>query len=396
MKKKIAFMCSIMLSLSLAVTIIGSAGGNFKTDVSTATAEVYMAENEESTTSSIGNMVGEAVSGIGGGAAGMLGDVVSNVAGGMGSGDSSGGIGDILGGIGSGDSSGGIGDALGSIGSGSSGSIGDALGSVGSGSSGGLLDSLGGILGGLGGSDSSGTTAVTYNTGYIDPIPAATQNYDLGSSLLTQAPATQAQNQQSATPATTYGETVDYAATSNPYQKPEGEFVAGDEGDGIKWLQWIFIYTHYGLRDDGITGVLDTDTVAVVKKLQQEKGLTIDGNVNADVINAAEVLYYEYTFGVEESAQANVSVAPSGENNPTDDNSEKNNDALTIIVIVIAIIWIIAITVILVLFILKKKRSKKTKKDDNIPDSQESQSKKADEKNKGMSLSDLFEEANKD
>ncbi len=378
MKKRLTIICALMLSLSIAVAVASSGNSVLKTNVSTATADVYMAENEESTTSSIGNMVGEAVSGIGGGAAGVLGDVVSSVAGGIGSG-SSGSSGGLLDGIG---------DAFGSIGSGSSGS------------SGGLFDSLSGILGGLGGSDNSGTTSVTYDTGYIDPIPAATQNYDLGSSLLTQAPATQSQTQQAVTPATTYGETVDYAATSNPYQKPDGEFVAGDNGDGIKWLQWIFIYTHYGLRDDGITGILDTDTVAVVKKLQQQKGLTIDGNVNADVISAAEVLYYEYTFGVEESVQANASVVTMGENVSVEDNTEKNNNAITLVVIAIAIIWIIAIAVILVLFVLKKKKSKKTKATDTTDSQTEPQNttktEEVKEKSGVMSLSDLFEDANKE
>lgn len=383
MKKRIAMLCAAIVAFSMAFTFFMSGNAFVETNVSTAVAEVYNAENEESTTSSVGNIVSDAVSGIGSGAGDLLGEVVSNFGGGIGSGDS--GAGELLGGLG--DSlGGGLGSGLGS-------GIGDAFG--------GIADSIGGIFGGLGG----GTTAVTYSNTYIDPVPAATQDYN----IIPQQPQTQVVIQQVPAPETTHGATVDYALTANPYAKPEGDLVAGDEGEGVKWLQWIFIYTRYGLRDDGITGVMDEDTVAVVKKLQQEKGLTIDGNVNADVISAAEVLYYEYSFGVQESASdvANVSVP---ETSQQADNSGKNNSAAALIAIAVAVIWIVAIVLILVLFIIKKKKGGKPKKKkaDKPADTSEvktenvkSEAAKAEEpeaegdkSTEFMSLSDLFEEAN--
>ena len=90
-KKKLAFLCSSVIVFSVAFALIAVNNGKM-TDVTTATAKTYYAENTESTATTRGS----------------LGDAVSSVVGGIGSG-SGGGIGDIIGGIGSG-SSGGIGD----------------------------------------------------------------------------------------------------------------------------------------------------------------------------------------------------------------------------------------------------------------------------------------------
>lgn len=389
MKKKISALCAVMLVFSMAFAVVGTGvNGKSKTNISTADARTFAAENDESTTNSIAGIVGDAVSGIGSGASGALGDVVSNVVGGIGSdsgSDSSGGLGGALGGIGSG-SSGGIGDVVGGIG--------DTLGSVvggigsGSGSSGGLLDSFGNVVSGLlgSGSQGGGTTSVTYDVGYITPIPAATQNANQG--VVTQA-APQSGSTQLNTTATA-GTTATTQTSLNPYQKPAGKFKQGDEGDAIKWMQWIFASIGYGLTENDITGVFDENTLAAVKRLQQEKGLTVDGVVNDAVINHIERLYYEKLYGVETTAPVVPSIG-AYETLPTSTEGEKNNNVIWIVVIVLAVIWIIAITVILVLFFLKKKKTAKTDKAEDKKKAEAS----TETKSGNMSMSDLFEDANK-
>ncbi len=366
MKKKITALCSVMVVLSICIAMIGVTGINMENDVTTAIIKNYNAPKTEDTTS-------DALGGI------------SDILGGIGS-DSLGGIGDALGGIGDG-SLGGVGDSLGGIGDGLGG-IGDALGSV----AGGLGDALGGIFGG-GSSTVVKTTApatTSADIGLIIPVPAATQTPSE-----TQAPSTSVES-------TGAGETVDYAATSNPYSKPTATFVAGDEDETIKWLQWIFIYTHYGLNDNGITGVLDEATVAVVKKLQHENKLTVDGNITEEVIKAAEVLYYQSMLGDDVSAIEVSSEATTTVNVTNTVGYEENNNDSTVIllIIILVIIWVMAIGGIVLLFIFKKKKMNAAK---NISEENES-AKESDtasnenaEKTEIKSLSDLFEEAeNKD
>ncbi len=355
MKRKITALCSIIIALSVCVTVFG-VNGTMKTDVTTATAKVFYAENEESTTSAGGSL------------GGIIGDVVGGIGGG-----SSGGLGDSLGGIG--DAFGGVGDALGSV-------------------AGGLGDALGGIFGGSGSGTVVKTTApatTSADIGLIIPVPAATQT-----ASETQAPSTSVES-------TGAGETVDFASTSNPYTKPTSEFVAGDEDETIKWLQWIFIYTHYGLKDDGITGILDEDTVAVVKKLQHENKMNIDGNITEDVIKAAEVLYYQSILGGDVSAIEVSSEATTGEAVSTGvDSVEKGNNSSTVIllIIILVIIWVLAIGGIVLLFIFKKKKmkaSKNTTAENGNAEKSNGDTKENAEKSEIKSLSDLFEEAeNKD
>ena len=370
MKKKIIALCSVMVVLSICVAMFG-ATNTFENDTTTATIKNYYAPKEETT-------AGDALGGI------------SDILGGISDG-SSGDIGDMLGGIDSG-SMGGIGDSLGGIGD-AMGGIGDALGSV----AGGIGDSLGGIFGGLGGSGSGTVVKTTApattsaDIGLIIPVPVATQTPSE-----TQVPSTSSESSAA-------GETVDYAATSNPYTKPTATFSAGDEDETIKWLQWIFVYTSYGLKDDGITGVLDEDTVAVVKKLQHENKLTVDGNINEAVIKAAEVLYYQSILGEDVSAIEVSSEATTGEAVSTGvDSVEKGNNSSTVIllIIILVIIWVLAIGGIVLLFVYKKKKINISK---NVSAEAENTS-KADnditektENSEIKSLSDLFEEAeNKD
>lgn len=367
MKKKfMAFGCFVV-AFSICATISLAKEKADKTDVTIATAKNYYAVKSETTTSS------------------SLGNLVSDVVGGMGSG-SSGGISDIIGGIGS-DSFGSIGDAIGGIG--------DSLGSIGSDSfSSSFGSGLSEIVGGLFGVSDNTTMATTVattsgNIGLIIPVPAATQE------------ATETTTSTVTTQKADEGETVDYAATSNPYTKPTGTFAAGDQDETIKWLQWIFIYTHYGLEDDGITGVLDEDTVAVVKKLQHENSLTVDGNITEDVIKAAEVLYYQTILGDDVSAIEVSLEATAGESvsYQAAESDGENDIPVALLVVVLVIIWILAIGGIVLLFVFKKKKlSAKnggSKEDTIIEQNTTAETQTEENKTEISSMSDLFEDADK-
>ncbi len=363
MKKKIIALCSVIVALSVCVAMLGVTSVGVKNNVTTATIKNYNAPKSETTTSSA---LSDIVGSIGGDSLGDIGDLFGSV-------DTSG-LGDTIGGFG--DSLGGIGDAFGGAG--------DALGGI----AGGIGDTLGGIFGGLGGTGSSAvvnTTAPVQTTsadiGLIIPVPAATQT------------TTEAATVPSVSETLSTGETVDYAATSNPYTKPSATFAAGDEDETIKWIQWIFVYTGYGLKDNGITGVLDEDTVAVVKKLQHENKLTVDGNITEEVVKAAEVLYYQSLLGEDVSAIEIASDATTGVNPSSQDADAQNGNGVPValLIIVLVIIWVLAIGGIVLLFVFKKKKMNAEKK-------QEAEKAEIKEENKNTeisSLSDLFEEAEK-
>ena len=381
MKKKILSLCSVVIALSICFAVF-SVNCKSETDITTATVKTFYAENNETTTdNAIGGFVNgilgefgsaapsDKVDGILGSIEGVSGDIEGAI----------GGFGDSLDGLG------GIGDAFGGIGD-SLGGIGDAFG----GNAGGIGDSLGGILGGLGGSGSGSGGNITSpapttsaDIGLIIPVPAATQTQTETQALLAPVESTGA------------GETVDYAVTSNPYTKPTASFAAGDEDETIKWIQWIFVYTGYGLKADGITGVLDKDTVAVIKKLQHENKLTVDGNINEDVIKAAEVLYYQSIIGGDASAIEVSSDATTGASvsNPADNNENGNNIPGALLIVVLVIIWVLAIGGIVLLFVFKKKKinvSNQKAEEKNIVEEKENKNTEI------RSLSDLFEEAEKD
>lgn len=274
--------------------------------------------------------------------------------------------------------------------------LGGLMGGAGSvlspGGSGGLIDSLGNIVGGVLSPDTQAPATAAPTVPYV----STTASIITGNTLIpvpAASPTTQTEPVVSSTiPA---GETVDYGATANPYTKPTTNFKAGDRDETIKWIQWIFIYTRYGLKDNGITGRLDDDTVAVIKKLQQEKGLTIDGNLTAEVVDKAELLYLEYTLGADTTARY---IEPSAAETLTppasDDSTEEKPDILPIIII-ISVIWIITVIVILVIFVLKKK--KLAKEVENTTEEQAPAAKPEKKENSSgvMSMSDLFEDAGK-
>ena len=377
MKKRITALCSVMIVLSICVAIFGATTTDMKNDVTTATIKNYYAPKAEATTSS------------------GLNGIVNDVLGSLGSSSSSGSIDSVIGSIEgvSGDIDSAIGsfgdsmDMLGGLGD-SFGGIGDSLGGIGSS----LGDAFGGVFGGLGGtgSSSAGNTAATAQTtsadvGLIIPVPAATQ----ATTVAATAP--------SVSESLSTGETVDYAATSNPYTKPSATFAAGDEDETIKWLQWIFVYTGYGLKDNGITGILDEDTVAVVKKLQHENKLTVDGNITEEVVKAAEVLYYQSLLGEDVSAIEIASDATTGENASNQGVATDNGNGIPValLIIVLVIIWVLAIGGIVLLFVFKKKKMSVAKKQEAEKAEAKEENKEENKNTEISSLSDLFEEAEK-
>ena len=310
MKKKMWVLCASVIMVSLILTIFGVKGngnGNGYANLSEAGIQTYAAE----ATTSIGGFVSEKVDDLT-----NLGDVVSDAS-------------DV------------VGDLGGMLGGGGLDGIGDIFG--------GLGDGLGNILGGIGDNKNTttkSTTSVTYSintnyAGYIDPVPYAS----------TSAQATDNQKP--------VNETVDFAATQNPYKKPTGTLKGGDKGDGVKWMQWVFIYTRYGLKDDGITGVFDEDTIAVVKKLQKEKGLVVNGVVNDEVIAQIELLYFQATHSVT-VAQSDSQISVSGSVVTVGaTESDKDDTGVKILAIVVAAIWVLVIAFAVVLFVMKKKKKRK-------------------------------------
>lgn len=367
MKKKFIVLCTFIVALSICVTMFGVPNVAVKNDTTTATMKNHSAPKAETTGSNAwGDIVGDVIGDIGSGSTGDIGGLLGGV-------DTSG-LGDTIGGFG--DSFGGIGDALGGI----AGGMGDTLGGI-----------FGGGFGGSGSGTAVNTTAPISTTsadiGLIIPVPAATQT-----------PSVVATTVPSVSETLATGETVDYATASNPYTKPTATFVAGDEDETIKWLQWIFIYTGFGLNDNGITGVLDEDTVAVVKKLQHENKMTVDGNITEDVIKAAEVLYYQSIIGGDASAIEVSSDATTGENvsNQAVETGKGNGIPVALLIVVLVIIWVLAIGGIVLLFIFKKKKMNAIKNastensDKKVSDADKQEN---DGKTEIKSLSDLFEEA---
>ncbi len=337
MKKRFMAMCMAIVMIAVAFTVAGVKDRDDLADVSYAQRNTYGESETAKTTlftNPVDNFIGNKVEG-----ASNAYDVLSDLAG-M--------AGDIGGSvtIGSGDM-GGIGDALGGIG--------DALGGIG--------DAFGGVFG----EDTNATQSnqgVTYsvvetNVGHIQVVPAATQNYGTTPQLPGGTVAVQT-HVVSTTGSLNTAETVDFAALKNPYQKPTGVLKGGDTGEGVKWMQWIFIYTRYGLKDDGITGVFDEDTMAVVKKLQKENNMTVDGIVNDAVIDKIELLYFQTTY-------TQPTLAPSTTSAGTKLTSpvvvpEQDNTVIILLVVLIVLVWIVAIAFVATMVIKSKKKKSQNQK----------------------------------
>lgn len=347
MNKKITALSTIVLVVALAFTVINCGVNGKPSDVSYASLDSFAAEDSASTTQSLNDFVSSKVDSVT-----NIGGIINDVSD----------IGNSLGGLVGGSGGSGLGSSLGGALGGSGGGIGDAIGGIG--------DALGGLLNNGSGSSGSSSDSVTYDVnsdtmGYIDIVPAAT---DYVSVALPTASAS--------TTAPIVNETVDFAATQNPYTKPTGELKGGDRGDGVKWMQWMFIYTRYGLKDDGITGVFDEDTMAVVKKLQRENGMNVDGIVDDEVIDKIELLYYQSVYST--TAPATLTQATEAVNTTASQVNEKDGTAVSSVVILlmlVVLLWIVAIAFIVIVVIKKKKASaKKKSKSDAKPASDDSSS----------------------
>ncbi len=386
MKRKIAVLSSLVVCIAVLVTVVGVGADNVKTDTTMVEINAQYAKETGATTNAIGGLI-------------------ENVAGGNV-------IGDALGGAGQ-NVSGAIAGVTGNL-SGAAGNVGDAIGNVsqaldGIGNGGGLAGVVGGLgdaIDGISGALNGLTTTKPSTTelGTITPVPAVSQ-YD-----------TQVVNpivNQNTTESTTavadgVGETVDYSATSNPYKKPTIELKAGDKDNSVKWVQWIFIYTHYGLKEDGITGVLDDDTVHLIKKFQAEKGLAVDGNMTKDFVNSLELYFYECTFGMGSTTTAPVVNATQMETTANAGSGEENSN-LPILIVALVLIWVLAIVAIAVLVIFLKKKNgaakttatpvttnsekEKVQKEEAIEAAKTQESTVTEKKQK--TLEELFDEDNK-
>jgi peptidoglycan hydrolase-like protein with peptidoglycan-binding domain len=210
-----------------------------------------------------------------------------------------------------------------------------------------------GILGVFEGFDLNGliptTPPQTVGSNFFDTIdPVVTGSYN--SNLQ--------QNTTASTPISSLnGENVDYNTTVNPYQKPTTQLNPGDKGDGVKWLQWILIYTECGLQGS-ITGEYDDATAAAVKNLQLKYGMTVDGIATTEVIEKAELMYNEYINGISNSTpNAPVVFNTVANTTATDGNKNKpdTNFAVTAIIVVLVIVWIFAIAVVCIIVHIKRR-----------------------------------------
>ncbi len=336
MKKRFMALCMAIVMVAVAFAVVGAKGNDNVADVSYVQRNTYGESETEKTTlftNPVDNFIGDKVEG-----ASNTYDVLSDLAG-------------IAGDIG------------GSVTIGSGGGIGDALGGIGD-----ALGGVGGAFGGLFGEEGTPTQnnqGVTYsvvetNVGHIQVVPAATQSYSTvtvpGVSTVTPTIGT--------TASLNTAETVDFAATKNPYQKPAGDLKGGDTGEGVKWMQWIFIYTRYGLKDDGITGVFDEDTMAVVKKLQKENNMTVNGIVNDAVIDKIELLYFQATY-TQPTLAASTTRSDVKITSPVV-VPEQDNTVIILLVVLIVLVWIVAIAFIVTMVIKsKKKKAQSQEKKEN-------------------------------
>lgn len=371
MKKKITVLSSLVVCVAIIVTVMCFGTDSSKADTTMVELNIQYAKETSATTNAIGGLI-------------------ENVAGGNVVGDALGSAGQNIGSALEGvtgnlsDAAGNIGEALGGIGNGGGGLAGVV---------GGLGDAIDGISGALNGLTTTKPATTELDT--ITPVPAASQ-YD------TQAANPIVSNNTTiptSAVAEGEGETVDYSATSNPYKKPTIELKAGDKDNSVKWVQWIFIYTHYGLKEDGITGVLDDDTVHLIKKFQAEKGLTIDGNMTKDFVNALELYFYEYSFGTSSTTAVPLAQPTQIDSNVTSGEGEKQSNT-SILIVALVLIWVLAIIAILVLVIfLKKRKSVEAKAEAPVKPEAKPEAtgnKDIDETEiKTKSLEELFDEDNK-
>ena len=242
-----------------------------------------------------------------------------------------------------------------------------------------------GILGVFEGFDLDGliptTQAQTVGSNFfdtIDPVVTGSFNSNLHQNTPTASTPISSLN----------GENVDYNTTVNPYQKPTTQLNPGDKGDGVKWLQWILIYTECGLQGS-ITGEDDDATAAAVKNLQLKYNLTVDGIATLEVIEKAELMYNDYISGISaQTSGAPVVFNTAGNTTTTDGNKNKpdTNFAVTAIIVVLVIVWIFAIAAVCIIVHIKRK-GLKLSDDGNIEKSEKPQKEKKAKNKKSKNTS---------
>ena len=220
-------------------------------------------------------------------------------------------------------------------------------------------DKAEGILGGFGNIFDGikdiipSTNKQTTGSNFFDPInPAVTGgfNSNFGSNSNVQS------NTLSSTNAAINGEFVDYNTTVIPYAKPTTALNPGDKSDGVKWLQWILIYTECGLQNP-ITGDYDDATAAAVKTLQLKYGMTVDGIASLEVIEKAEQMYNDYINGISGQGTSSPAVFNTVGNNPVQGNKADQpvNVKTTIIIVILIVVWIFAIASVCIIVHIKRK-----------------------------------------
>lgn len=200
------------------------------------------------------------------------------------------------------------------------------------------------------------TNKQTTGSNFFDPItPAVTGgfNSNFGSSGNVQ----QNNSALSSTNAAINGEYVDYNTTVIPYAKPTGALNPGDKGDGVKWLQWILIYTECGLQNP-ITGEYDDATAAAVKNMQLKFGITtVDGIASEEVIEKAEQMYNDYINGISSQGTSSPAVFNTvGATTPQTDKKQAPDITVTIIIVILIIVWIFAIAAVFIIVHIKRKK----------------------------------------
>ncbi len=349
MKKQILGFASVILCCAVLCTVFGAVPG--KKTVASAKNSTFAAGETAGKTNALGG-VAEVVSGINSvGDGGIINGIIGEI---IGDEDVSAGIGGFIGGV---------------------------------------AEDLSGIVSGFGNRNKTSNTATTAGYYEIETItPVVTEE-----KTTLQAEDTASAETETTAVSTTYGLTVEDGATEVPYEKPTLP-VSSVANDGVRWMQWIFIYTDYGLRSDGITGVLDDDTVSCIKRLQQESGLKVDGELTEETINEIENLYLEKKL---QGNAEQTSVPSEVTEAVTEPQNAEKSTLNTVIIVVLAIgVWTLILGAVLAVVLIRKKKlqndgKKSDKKSEVTAEKKDEKEAKAEKKSNGgvESLSDLFQEA---
>ncbi len=379
-KKIIAFCVAVVMSCSY----IAVAGSKASADVKANNISTAVVEQHYNAANDMRAVTRDEAADMNGGAN----DTVSTTAAPSTTGSSGGALGDLgglLGGLGSSDGgflggSGGLGDL------GSFGSVGEIFSDAGD-----VIGSLFGNGTSSGNNQSSvpATQNSGYNSNYIDPVPAATYVQSQTPSVNTVTPADTTVSVSVSDTTISTDSTIGVNTTYNPYTKPKEVINPGDSGEGVKWVQWVLMFTNYGLEGKTINGIYDDETVEAVKKFQKEQGLTDDGIINEATADKLEILYYQHSMTLTTVAPTTATTVPQTTGEATD--GEEKGISTAAIIAIIAAIWCVAIGVIVAILVIKKKKNKDTSDNDVSNSDTASASSGGD-----MNLSDLFEEANKE